>query len=145
MAQSGRRHSARSSDAPVRHFGTARTSLVPRRGLRSGTKHAETIPETRERGSRKKRKREEDTACVFSGIDRLERRAGRTRTRREPRSARETGCGQLFTSWRMIHRGVALQNASSWCLSRWLPTASCENTRATGERMLVLTENCVIF
>lgn len=33
--------------------------------------------------------------------------------REEARSVRETGCGQLFTSWRMIPRGVPLQNESS--------------------------------
>lgn len=31
----------------------------------------------------------------------------------EAHSVRETGCGQLFTSWRMIPCGVPLQNASS--------------------------------
>ena len=36
----------------------------------------------------------------------------------EAHSVRETGCGQLFTSWRMIPRGVPLRNESSSRINR---------------------------
>lgn len=61
------------------------------------------IGERRTRGKRKKIK--ELGSCLEK--DRKEEDG------EEAHSVRETGCGQLFTSWRMIPCGVPLQNASS--------------------------------
>lgn len=62
-------------------------------------------------GGNRQEKREKKRRDRVSGSC-LERKR-KEKDEEEAHSVRETGCGQLFTSWRMIPRGVLLQNESS--------------------------------
>lgn len=71
--------------------------------------------ESKKRKKKKKKKNEEKKrgiGCLEGGEE------GKKEDEEEAHSVRETGCGQLFTSWRMIPRGVPLQNESSSRINR---------------------------